>query len=34
VEIPMYGINKSLNVLLAAAIIAFDAINKLKIGQN
>lgn len=33
VEIPMYGINKSLNVLLATAVIAFDAINKLKIGK-
>jgi tRNA G18 (ribose-2'-O)-methylase SpoU len=34
VEIPMYGINKSLNVLIATAIIAFDAINKPKIGNN
>jgi len=34
VEIPMYGINKSLNVLVATAIIAFDIINKLKIGKN
>jgi 23S rRNA (guanosine2251-2'-O)-methyltransferase len=30
VEIPMYGINKSLNVLVATSVIAFDAINKLK----
>jgi 23S rRNA (guanosine2251-2'-O)-methyltransferase len=30
VEIPMYGINKSLNVLIATAIITFDAINRLK----
>jgi tRNA G18 (ribose-2'-O)-methylase SpoU len=34
VEIPMYGINRSLNVLIATAIIAFDAINKPKIGKN
>lgn len=34
VEVPMYGINKSLNVLVATAIIAFNAINKLKIGQK
>jgi len=34
VEIPLYGINKSLNVLVAATVIAFDAINKLKIGQK
>lgn len=34
VEIPMYGINKSLNVLIATSVIAFDAINKLKIGKN
>ncbi|MBP9817849.1 TrmH family RNA methyltransferase [Candidatus Shapirobacteria bacterium] len=30
VEIPMYGINKSLNVLVASSIISFDAISKLK----
>ncbi|HBP50922.1 MAG: tRNA/rRNA methyltransferase [Candidatus Shapirobacteria bacterium GW2011_GWE1_38_10] len=30
VEIPMYGINVSLNVLVATAIIAFDALGKLK----
>lgn len=30
VEIPMYGINISLNVLVATAIIAFDALGKLK----
>lgn len=30
VEIPMYGINKSLNVLLAAAIIAFESLNSKK----
>lgn len=34
VEIPMYGINISLNVLIATSIIAFDALNKLKIGQK
>lgn len=28
VEIPMYGINRSLNVLIATSIIAFDAISK------
>ena len=28
IEIPMYGINISLNVLVATAIIAFDAISK------
>jgi len=28
VEIPMYGINISLNVLVATAIIAFDALSK------
>jgi len=28
VEIPMYGINISLNVLIATAIIAFDALSK------
>lgn len=33
IEIPMYGINKSLNVLLATAIISYKAINKLKIGN-
>lgn len=30
VEIPMYGINKSLNVLVATSIIAFNAISKKK----
>ena len=30
VEIPMYGINKSLNVLLATAIIAFASLNTIK----
>lgn len=30
IEIPMYGINISLNVLVATAIIAFDAISKIK----
>lgn len=30
VEIPMYGINISLNVLVATAIIAFDSLGKLK----
>lgn len=30
VEIPMYGINKSLNVLVATSIICFDAVSKLK----
>lgn len=30
VEIPMYGVNKSLNVLVATAIIAFDAASKNK----
>lgn len=34
VEIPMFGINISLNVLIATSIIAFDAINKLKIGKK
>jgi len=29
VEIPMYGVNISLNVLVATAIIAFDAVSKL-----
>ncbi len=29
VEIPMHGINKSLNVLVATSIIAFEAINKI-----
>lgn len=29
VEIPLYGVNKSLNVLVAASVIAFDAIKKL-----
>ncbi|MBU1117388.1 TrmH family RNA methyltransferase [Patescibacteria group bacterium] len=28
IEIPMYGINVSLNVLVATAIIAFDAVSK------
>ena len=28
IEIPMYGINISLNVLVATAIIAFDAVSK------
>lgn len=28
VEIPMFGINKSLNVLVATSVIAFDAISK------
>ena len=30
VEIPMYGINKSLNVLVATSVICFDALSKLK----
>lgn len=30
IEIPMYGINVSLNVLVATAIIAFDAASKIK----
>jgi len=30
VEIPMYGINKSLNVLVATSIISFDAISHQK----
>lgn len=30
IEIPMYGINISLNVLVATAIIAFDAASKIK----
>lgn len=30
VEIPMYGINKSLNVLVATAVIAFQALTNLK----
>lgn len=29
VEIPMYGINKSLNVLVATSVIAFDLVSKL-----
>ena len=29
IEIPMYGINISLNVLVATAIIAFDAVSKI-----
>jgi len=28
VEIPMYGVNKSLNVLVATSIIGFDAVSK------
>jgi tRNA G18 (ribose-2'-O)-methylase SpoU len=34
IEIPLYGINVSLNVLVATSIIVFDAINKLKIGNK
>lgn len=34
VEIPMYGINKSLNVLVAASVISFQAINNPKIGNK
>jgi tRNA G18 (ribose-2'-O)-methylase SpoU len=30
IEIPMFGVNKSLNVLIATAIIAYDAISKIK----
>ncbi|MBU1089001.1 hypothetical protein KKA02_03960 [Patescibacteria group bacterium] len=30
VEIPMHGINKSLNVLIAASIICYDSLKKLK----
>lgn len=30
VEIPMHGINKSLNVLVSASVIAFDVVSKLK----
>jgi tRNA G18 (ribose-2'-O)-methylase SpoU len=30
IEIPMYGINISMNVLVATAIIAFDAASKIK----
>lgn len=30
VEIPMFGVNKSLNVLVATSVISFDAISKLK----
>lgn len=30
VEIPMYGINKSLNVLVATAVIAFEALSQKK----
>jgi len=30
IEIPMYGVNVSLNVLVATSIIAYDAINKLE----
>ena len=29
VEIPMYGVNKSLNVLVATSIIAFEAVSRL-----
>ncbi|MFA5025351.1 MAG: TrmH family RNA methyltransferase [Candidatus Shapirobacteria bacterium] len=31
IEIPMYGINVSLNVLVATSIIAFDAVSKIKV---
>jgi len=31
IEIPMYGINISLNVLVATAVIAFNAISKIKL---
>jgi len=30
IEIPMYGINVSLNVLVATSVIAFDAVSKIK----
>ena len=30
VEIPMYGFNISLNVLVATSVIAYDALNKIK----
>ena len=30
IEIPMFGINKSLNVLVATSVIVFDVISKLK----
>lgn len=30
IEIPMYGVNVSLNVLVATALIAFDAASKIK----
>jgi tRNA G18 (ribose-2'-O)-methylase SpoU len=30
VEIPMYGINKSLNVLVATSVIAFDVTSKIR----
>jgi len=30
VEIPMFGINKSLNVLVAASVLSFDIVSKIK----
>lgn len=29
-EVPMYGINKSLNVMIAAGVVVFSALNKMK----
>lgn len=34
IEIPIYGINKSLNVLVAASVIAYNAISRLKIPKK
>ncbi len=34
VEIPMYGINKSLNVIVSAAIVSYWAVNKINITCN
>ena len=32
VEIPMHGVNKSLNVIVSAAVVAFHAYNKLDLS--
>jgi len=34
VEIPMYGVNKSLNVLVATSIISFEAVSHLKTSNK
>jgi len=34
VEIPLFGINKSLNVLVAASVISYNIINSLKSGKK